>query len=93
VGCGGFVAGESVHRDDMHRLSEVCGLRALSSWPSAATNAAVAPIGFVFTVCQETRSSTAIAETVVLSIINRSNPYRAHRRVVADRSAARLPRS
>jgi hypothetical protein len=26
LGCCGFVAGEPVHRDDLHRLSEVCGL-------------------------------------------------------------------
>lgn len=39
----------------------------------------MAPIAIVFTVCQGTPSSTVIAETVVLSIINRRNTYRAHR--------------
>jgi hypothetical protein len=34
-----------------------------------------------------------MAETVVRSIINRRNIYRAHRRVVDDRGAASLPRS
>ena len=63
------------------------------SGPAAATNSAVARIAIELTVCQETPSSAAIAETVVRSIINRRNTYRAHRRVVADRGAASLPRS
>jgi hypothetical protein len=66
---------------------------AIRSGPAAATNAAVAPIAIVFTVCQEMPGSTAIGETVVRSIINRRKTYRVHRRVVADRGAASLPRS
>ena len=60
------------------------------SAPAAVTNAAVAPIAIVFTVCQEAPGSTAIGETVVRSIINRRKTYRVHRRVVADRGAASL---
>jgi hypothetical protein len=63
------------------------------SGPAAATRSAVAPMAIEFTVCHETPSSAAIAETVVRSIINRRNTYRAHRRVVADRGEASLPRS
>jgi hypothetical protein len=63
------------------------------SGPAAVTNAAVACIAIVFTVCHDTPSSAAMAEMVVRSIINRRNTYRAHRRVVADRGEASLPRS
>jgi hypothetical protein len=47
-----------------------------ASRPAAATNAAVAPIAIVFTVCQETPSAAAVAETVVRLIINHRNTYR-----------------
>jgi hypothetical protein len=71
----------------MHRC-QVDDDRDESVGPAAATNAVVAPIAIVFTVCPETPSSMAIAETVVWSIINRRNTYRAHGRVLADRGAA-----
>ena len=60
---------------------------------AAVTRSAVAPIAIVFTVCQDTPSSTAIAEAVVRSIINRRNTYRVYRRAVADRGAASSRRS
>ena len=50
-------------------------------------------IAIGLTVCHDTPSSAAMAEMVVRSIINRRNTYRAHRRVVADRGEASLPRS
>jgi len=44
-------------------------------------------------LCQDTPSSAAIAETVVRSIINRRNTYRAQRRVVDARGTANVPKS
>jgi len=63
------------------------------SGPAAATRSATARIAIELTVCQDTPSSAAIAETVVRSIINRRNTYRAQRRVVDARGTANVPRS
>jgi hypothetical protein len=71
----------------------ITGTPARRSGPAAVTNCAHACIAIVFTVCQDTPSSAAIAETVVRSIINRRNTYRAQRRVVDEGGAASLPRS
>ena len=67
--------------------------RVSRSEPAAAIRSAVARIAIALTVCQETPNSAAMAETVVRSIINRRNIYRAHRCVVDECGTASFPRS